>query len=134
VLEHWAAARQYHVAAGALRQAVADLVVDHFVLIGLRPFELGRGQFDHLDGHIGAEAQAGVGDIVLAALLATFAAVIGDLFGGFRLGRWWGIAQQGAQVERVRVVDEPFLGFAPEQLAFYSQGCDVCRFCRSKNR
>ncbi len=113
--QYRAAALQHHVAAGALRQAAADLVVDHLVLVGLRAFELGRGEFNHLDRHIRTEAQTGVGDIVCVPLL-TLATAVGDLFGGLRPGRWRGIAQQGAQVELIRMLDDALLGLASEQL------------------
>ncbi len=92
MLEYRATVLHHHVAARELGQAVADLVVNHLVLLRGWPLKLRRRQFDHLDRHFGTKAQARIGDIVLAALLGALAATIGDLF-GLWLGRYGGVAQ-----------------------------------------
>ena len=125
-----AAVLEHHITARTLGQTTGDLVIDHLVLIGIGALELGGGEFDHFDRHIGAKAQAGIGHIVGVALL-WLTPPIGDLFGRRRLGRRRDIAQQGAEIQLMRMFEDALLGLAPEQLPLEPvellfEGSDFC--------
>ena len=119
-LDHGAHVLDHDVAAGALCQAVTDLLTDDLVLFWLQTLGLGVGNLDDLHGHLGL-----VEERRFATLVGEVAAALAALVRRHGGGGLWGragrrqFAQQLTQVHLLRLgLGSVALALLAEQLAF----------------